>query len=862
VPGTRPLVVDPFAGGGSIPLEALRVGADAFASDINPVPVLLNKVVLEYIPKYGQRLTEEVRKWGEWIKQKTEEELAEFYPSESDGNKPVGYLWARTILSEAPGEDDTPVEVPVFRSMWLSSKPKRRFAFRWLKDEEGRVCTETVQATYADGTRRIVRRPLFEVFQPASSSDVAKGTSSGGAVTCPVTGFTTAVERVREQLKARTGGGSDARMLCVITTPNNTSGRVYRLPAKSDLKVASAAANELRRRIEQHHFDVSLIPDGKLNHLRGFFNVVLYGITTWGDLFTPRQALSLSYIVGLIKTIGEKIGDREFGAAVQTCLAMALGRCADKCASVVVWNIPAEKIEHVFGRQALPMVWDFAEANILSSIGWGGASEWVIKVLEHNAKCAMPTGTATIASATAQALPDDTADAVVTDPPYYAAIPYADLSDFFFSWMKRSLGDVHPDLFKLDLAPKDDECVQLSHRAAMYRHKDSAWFEQMMTKACAESRRVAKPAGISVVVFANKETSGWEAMLAALISSGWIITASWPIDTERSGRLRAMDSAALASSVHLVCRPRENLDGSVRADEIGDWRDVLQELPRRIHEWMPRLAEEGVVGADAIFACLGPALEIFSRYSRVEKASGEAITLKEYLEQVWAAVAKEALTIIFPDADTIGFEEDARLTAMWLWTLSANKATANGGGTVEEETADDQSESNGKRAKPSGFVLEYDTARKIAQGLGAHLETLVSVVEVKGETARLLSVSDRAQFLFAKQEDEQSTRRRRKKKSQIDLFDVGKSEDEVEAGFRSDLTLKAGETVLDRVHQSMILFGAGRSEALKRFLVEEGAGRDQRLWRLAQALAALYPSGTDERRWVEGVLARKRSLGS
>src|SRR5208337_3927075 len=220
---------------------------------------------------------------------------------------------------------------------------------------------------------------------------------------------------------------------------------------------------------------------------------------------------------------------------------------------------------------------------------------------------------------------------------------------------------------------------------AMYRHKDSQWFELTMAKACAESRRIAKPQGIGVFVFANKETAGWEAMLGALISSGWIITGSWPVDTEMGNRLRAQNSAALASSVHLVCRPRENTDGSVRTDEIGDWRDVLQELPRRIHEWMPRLAEEGVVGADAIFACLGPALEIFSRYSRVEKVNGDVVTLKEYLEQVWAAVAKEALKVIFEGADATGFEEDARLTAMWLWTLSAG-ANGNGGGNeVEDE---------------------------------------------------------------------------------------------------------------------------------------------------------------------------------
>ena len=859
-PGTRPLVVDPFAGGGSIPLEALRVGADAFASDLNPIPVLLNKVVLEYIPKYGQRLADEVRKCGEWISQEINRELAAYYPNETDGTKSAGYLWARTILSEAPSEDDLPIEVPIFRSMWLSSKPKRRFAFRWLRDENGQVRTETAQFSYADGTTRTIRRPQLEIFRPGSAADVEKGTSAGGSVTCPVTGFTTSVERVREQLKVRRGGASDARLLCVVTTPKTAPGKLYRLPNESDLGAFYAAASELQNRLDRHRSNLSLVPDGKLNHLRGFFNVVLYGMTTWGDLFTPRQALSLTHIVALIRRACEQIEDRDEAIAVQTCLAMALGRCADKCASVVVWNIPAEKIEHVFGRQALPMVWDFAEANILSDIGWKGACEWVHKVLERDSANRMHPGTSTTASATAQALPDDMADAVITDPPYYAAIPYADLSDFFYSWLKRSLGDVHPDLLKRDLTPKDDECVQLSHRAAMYRNKDALWFEQMMTKACVENRRVTKPSGISVVVFANKETSGWEAMLQALISSEWIVTASWPIDTERAGRLRAMDSAALASSVHLVCRPRSVAGGSFGSEEVGDWRDVLQELPLRIHEWMPRLADEGVVGADAIFACLGPALEVFSRYSRVEKASGETIALGEYLEHVWAAVAKEALSLVFEGADATGFEADARLTAMWLWTLKT--PDSNGNAEVGDDEEDSEDEKEVKKPKISGFKLEYDAARKIAQGLGAHLESLTHLVEVSGAQARLLPVSERTRHLFGKDEEEPSQSARKKKTSaQLNMFAELTEGEDAEVAWKEKTVKRVGETTLDRVHQAMILFAAGRGEALKRFVVEDGVGQDGKFWRLAQALSALYPSGTDEKRWVDGVLARKKQFG-
>jgi hypothetical protein len=295
-------------------------------------------------------------------------------------------------------------------------------------------------------------------------------------------------------------------------------------------------------------------------------------------------------------------------------------------------------------------------------------------------------------------------------------------------------------------------------------------------------------------------------------------------------------------------------------DQIGDWRDVLQELPRRIHEWMPRLAEEGVVGADAIFACLGPALEIFSRYSHVEKASGDAVTLTEYLEQVWAAVAKEALTMIFAGADATGFEEDARLTAMWLWTLNAGNTNGNEE-TADEDEAEDEAEEGGKKAKTAGFILEYDAARKIAQGLGAHLENLSSLVQVSGEQARLLPVGERARHLFGKDEGKVAQPQRKKRETQMDLFKVLQEVEDTTPSFGETKVGRLGATVLDRIHQCMILFAAGRGEALKSLLVEDGVGHDQRFWRLAQALSALYPSGTDEKRWVDGVLARKKGLG-
>jgi adenine-specific DNA methylase len=370
-----------------------------------------------------------------------------------------------------------------------------------------------------------------------------------------------------------------------------------------------------------------------------------------------------------------------------------------------------------------------------------------------------------------------------------------------------------------------------------------------------------KSEAVGVVVFAHQKTSAWESLLEGLLEAGFCVTASWPIETERGGRLQAQGTASLQSSIHLVVRPRRHPTGDSPFTEVGEWRDILNRLPARIHEWMPRLGEEGIVGADAIFACLGPALEIFSRYFRVERANGERVTLKEYLEHVWAAVSKEALAMVFKGADATGFEADARLTAMWLWTLKTSDT--NGSAEADQEVeVEDETEAESKKAKGGGFTLEYDAARKIAQGLGANLESLSHLVEIGGDEARLVPVSERTQHLFGKEQDEPTRIVGRKKPSmQLDMFAELTESEDAEAAWREKTVKRVGETTLDRVHQGMILFAAGRGEALKRFVVEDGVGLDGKFWRLAQALSALYPSGSDEKRWVDGVLARKKQLG-
>jgi len=830
-PGTRPLVVDPFAGGGAIPLEALRVGADAFASDLNPVAVLLNKVVLEYIPKYGQRLADEVRKWGDWIKKEAEKELDPLYPKDCDGAVPIAYLWARLIRCEGPA---CGAEVPLMRSLWLAKKGEESVALQIVRDHQR-------------------KRVDFKILRGAKPGDVGDGTMRKAAPTCPLCGYTTPNESIRKQMVEQHGGSSSARLVAVVTTRLGGGGRTYRLPVPQDAEAIREASARYAGLLASQRDGLSAIPNEAIPHERVWKNnpirVHLYGMARWGDLFAPRQAVVLECLTRLVCNLR---ADSDVSAAVRTCLALAVSRQADYGSALCSWHVGGEKMRNTFGRQALPMVWDFAEVNPLSGMtgGFSGAMEWVADVCERGTEL-VGSGHATLSDAADHPLPTDCASAFITDPPYYDAVPYAKLSNFFYAWLRRMLGHTQPELFTETLLDGERECVVDEARG-----QDKSYFERKMVAALNEGRRVLDLKGIGMIVFAHKSTAGWEAQLSAMLEAGWTITASWPIDTEMGSRLRAVGSAALASSIHLVCRSRESLQDS-SGPSVGDWRDILSELPRRIHDWIPRLAHEGIVGADAIFACLGPALEIFSRFARVEKASGEQVSLREYLEHVWAAIAREALATIFAGADATGFEEDARLTAMWLWTLRTADANGAEGERAAEEADDEDTAS--KKASGGGFVLEYDAARKIAQGLGAHLEDLATLVEVAGQSARLLPVAERARALFGKDEG-RVVASRKKREPQMDLFKVLQDAEDSQASFGDAKVKSVRNTVLDRVHQSMILFAAGRGEALTRFLVEDGAGRDERFWQLAQALSALYPSISDEKRWVDGVMARKKAL--
>jgi putative DNA methylase len=875
-----PLVVDPFAGGGSIPLEALRLGCEAFASDLNPVACLILKVMLEDIPRHGRALADELRRVGTEIKKQAEKELRQYYPGDPDGSTPIAYLWTRTVRCESP---NCGMEIPLARSFWLCKKASR---LRALKYEVKRPKGEPPRVD-------------FVAFAPKNEKQVPPGTVTRGNATCPACERVLPVERVRVQLREQRGGAKvifdkqgkrigGARLLAVVTLKEEAAGRQYRAAASHDYESVSKSEKRLSTLAKQKLSNgSSTIPNEPLpSDNTNSFRIPNYGLREWSDVFTARELIALECLARLARSHG----DDTVSSAVRRCLALVVSRCSDASSSLSAWRTTVECNRATFARQALSMVWDFCETPVLTTEagGYQNALEWVAEVTDTVSAAIRSPGQIQLADACASPLPAESSQAWCTDPPYYDAVGYAELSDYFFVWLKRILLDetLLRDPFDSTnpLVPKTRECVQdESYASVEGKPKNRDFFERTMAIASAEGRRLLSDDGIGSLVFAHKTTQGWESLLGGMIKGGWTITGSWPVSTERPGRLRAQDSAALATSVHLICRPRRD------DAEIGDWAEVLRKLPNRIGDWMERLSSKGVRGADLVFACIGPAMEIYSRHSRVEDAEGRPIPLggdpeatephrRGFLAYVWEIVGRMALSQVLGTAEARArngaagaLEEDARLTALFLWTHQSSASNGAGTNTSEDEATesadDDDDERPGAETK-RGLTLIYDVVRRFSQPLGIHLDTWNGrIIETKKGIVRLLPVKERAehllgddgasgvadviersrggpinyQFGFMKTAEERAPKTDRKGRKR------GKSTSD-EAP-----TVAPGTTTLDRVHIAMLLQASGKSNALRTMLkAEQDRGPD--FLRLANALSALYPRESEEKRLLDAML--------
>jgi putative DNA methylase len=743
----------------------------------------------------------------------------------------------------------------------LATKQNRQRALRYhaerLKDGPPRLC--------------------FEAFEPDAESEVPGGTVSRATAVCACCGKPLAPDRVRAQLRAQRGGADvvfdadgrrvgGATLLAVVTQKIAEIGRLYRSATPDDYAVVYDAQRALDRLPKELRSGVTSVPKeptpkGGGSGAGRAFSVYGYGMLEWGDLFTARQRLALA-------TMSRNVYEFESTELyVKDILGLAVSRWADISNALCRWESTKNQVRNLFTRQAIPVVWDFAEADAFGAQAGDFAVtlDSMLRAIERLAPIST-SGQSGQADACKSKLPSGAAQIWFTDPPYYDAIPYSDLSDFFFVWLKRALptSALIRDLVELGnpLTPKAAEIVQDETKIVVTGPKDRAFFEEAMGRAFGEGRRVIDDDGIGCVVFAHKTTEGWEALLSGLIEGGWTITGSWPVVTESGTRLRAKDSAALATSVHLVCRPREG-------HSIGDWGEVLRELPGRVAIWMERLQAENVRGADLVFACIGPALEIFSRYERVETPDGIRIPLADYLGKVWEVIGRAALEQILGTEEALArnglagaLEEDARLTALFLWTLQSEFKGARAVADDDDADLDAEGDEDDISPRPSrGYTLIYDVVRWFAQPLGIHLDTWTDrIIETRKGTVRLLPVAERAHQLFGADDVSAiatAIERDRKRAAQLDLFPEPDPPPRLRIGGRAKARpakAYAGQaTTLDRVHAAMLLQRGGHANALRALLqVEAERGRD--FARLANALSALYPKEAEEKRLLDAML--------
>jgi len=465
--GKPPKVLDPFAGGGSIPLEALRLGCETYASDLNPVAVLILKCTLEYPQRYGKPvkkevkgklikedvnpLLEAVKKWGNWVLGEVKKEIGQFYPKDEDGAIPVGYIWARTIPCQNPS---CGVEIPLMRQTWLAKKENKKIALKLIADKEKREIYF-----------KIVDNPDF---------DPTKGTVSRAKVVCPVCDSGIDDKTVRKLFQE---GKSGQRMVAVVLHYPDKTGKIYRIATEKDIEIFKSAEVYLEKKqkelFEKWGFDP--VPDEPLPPKETLgFRVQRYGILKWGDLFNARQKLALICFVEKVRLAYKKMikqgYEAEYAKAVVSYLGLMLSRCSDFESSLTRWFNHVENTCNTFARQALPMTWDYFELNLFSPVSQGtfkSMFDQITKLLRGIVNTLSTPATVVQSSATSLPYPPDTFDAVITDPPYYDNVPYSYLSDFFYVWLKRTLGDLYPELFATPLTPKAEEIVAYTHQGGL-----------------------------------------------------------------------------------------------------------------------------------------------------------------------------------------------------------------------------------------------------------------------------------------------------------------------------------------------------------------------------------------------------------
>ncbi len=668
--GNPPPLLDPFAGGGSIPLEALRLGLEAHASDLNPVPVIINKAQIEIPSRFtnippvnpqdrsgtakgaswnnASGLAADVRYYGKWMREKAWEKIGSFYPKKN-GETVIAWIWARTVKSPNPAVN---TYVPLTNTFWLSKRKDKA----WVKP--------IIDKNNREYQIRIV------LGAPPDPEAVDAGTKVGRATfACLLTDVPITADYIRAEALA---GRMGRTLLGIIT--EGTKGRNYHSPDVHQVDVANSAHPSWK-------------PDIALATNPRHMSPTAYGLLHHSDLYTERQLTALSTFAELVERVrtqilkdaieagipndGKSLRDggsqaQAYAEAISVYLSFAISRGADYWSSLAMWA--DSFIAHTFSRNALPIVWDFAEANPFSeSTGnWLGAIDWIARVIDKFVSG--PAGTASQRDA-ANAKYQAAAALISTDPPYYDNVPYADLADYFYVWLRKNLENVYPEIFSTLLTPKEPEIVADADR---FGGKEAAQqhFENGLQQAFCRMRDAISPNYPLTVYYAFKQSesetqledagsiivsnTGWETMLESLIQSGFVISGTWPVRTERSGRMRSIGSNALASSIVLVCRPRPD-DAPMTSR-----RDFVSALRRELPVALREMQSGNIAPVDLAQASIGPGMAVYSRYARVLEPNGDRLTVRTALQLI-----NHELDAYLAEQEGY-IDEDSRFAVAWF----------------------------------------------------------------------------------------------------------------------------------------------------------------------------------------------------
>ena len=888
-----PRVIDPFAGGGAIPLEAMRLGCDVTAGDINPVAWFILKTTLEYPQRFagkkwplpdfvkqwpdfledfqagktkkrrGEQTTHfsdphqinllglpdadlswHIRAWGRWVFGRAQQDLASRYPVVNNETT-VAYLWARTARDKL-----TAGAIPLLKTFWLCKKAGRRAALLPLpnEDKKGVSIHLLTEDSLKQPARILEAHPILGEWgiEPGTLMEfLNKGTMNRAGVWSPLSGRPGMIALTMADLR-RQGQqgllGSTMTAVVVERKEGNKTRKTYRLPTSEELSAAQVETEDMEAAFAEIPFgvvDEPLPPQGTLG-----FRIPLYGFKKWRDIFTPRQLLALAVFVKHTRAAFEllKAEDDLVAEGVTAGLTVIFGKFVDYFSTLCLWSGVNDEVLHTFSRFAFPITWDFAEANPFTESArfYRGGIDVVGRVVGH---LLIATGHETGCSANviceSSLKPKERQDVVVTDPPYYDAIPYSDLMDYFFIWQKRILtgtaiakGGVFGEALspKWDHAANDGELIEDESRHGGDKAKAKQSYEDGMARAFVSCHQALEDDGRLVIVFANKTIDAWETLVAAIIKSGFIVTGSWPIQTERVGRLRGNSSAALASSVWIVCRKRP------QTAQAGWEEKVLDEMRVTLFDARDTLGgrnilqyffDLGIRGPDFIWAALGPALEAYSAHPFVKKTAGGMLTVPEFLAEV------RKLVLHFSLGELPGFKE-------------ISQQTQGRGESLEIDSVTQYYLLHrayfGLEAAPAGACIMY------AQACGKNeneLKMVWHVIEQGGKSKAGRPKSEELQDVAEEGEGE----------SKGNEFRLVPWEERAQREELGEMRGGQAAPLIDRLHRLMKLFQQNRTAEVQQLYDAWGLANDRAFSPLLQAVRelSLHDRQDTERRLVEAL---------